>query len=840
MAQEVFLRTAAGIISADKFNDNISPFKPTRHGATAVFIREEQYVSPQTTPALGSTVRWDVNKDGDYLDKIWLVVSIAALAKNAGASFARFCDWLGYALIREFRAIYGPIILQRIRKEALFTWAQRFLSDEEYVHNARMVAGGLDNASRIAMASQPQYLKVPIHLLWINNSPTQSLCLQGLGNKPSFEIDFEPSVNLVQQDNTGSLQSPTTEPAFFASSPLGYDCRLGVEYVHVTTSERDAVVACVALIFQSLLYLFFEYRMYRQRKGLRYLIIDVQNAPDQVVDSTQTISGGILSYQVLNINQPVFAGFWLLRWQNDLTANYTSAQTNAVYGRNWFNCNGWLQPAGTSLPLKPMFVGLQMKSGNNNLLYQASIYDFLDDKSIRYFKNGASTLRGIPGFSYAHVPTAPNTCSGMVDFSVVNQPMVFWQFNSSAVTTPLTTVALWAAQDIGFSSNLVISNVMYTYNNVDVTNYDVIRASLNTLFFTNNVIRSVQLSDDVSCYGFGPGNKIFCRAVSFGVVAMHATRHTILKDVSFVVVISINASAFQPAVEAVKLYENLEVFKAQREFELPPPRALAVFDILAVARRPIPCCFFETLRLPLRVFHAFSVSHALISIVGEPLGLFHKNDNILKHLSIQLKMPREVASLTLLAFCALRTAAPRQWRSALIRVGLREDWQEQYIGTQTRQSADDKISLAPKRKILRHAPQMFRCAAGPHWTPYEEDVQGELHTMYCNGKGTRAIRLNGPEYRYCKKHMQTHAREAHFECVYMSFKACEHEYVGYQVNDLANTIVHNWEFKEPRNGIKNSHGFDVIKHNRLAVALSLHSGLFLHYQRWHEEEVKAV
>lgn len=179
MAQEVFLRTAAGIISADKFNDNISPFKPTRHGATAVFIREEQYVSPQTTPALGGTTRWDVNKDGDYLDKVWLVVSIAALSKNAGASFARFCDWLGYALIREFRAIYGPIILQRIRKEALFIWAQRFLSDEEYVHNARMVAGGLDNASRIAVATKPQYLKVPIHLLWINNSPTQSMCLQG-------------------------------------------------------------------------------------------------------------------------------------------------------------------------------------------------------------------------------------------------------------------------------------------------------------------------------------------------------------------------------------------------------------------------------------------------------------------------------------------------------------------------------------------------------------------------------------------------------------------------------------------------------------------------------------
>jgi hypothetical protein len=215
---------------------------------------------------------------------------------------------------------------------------------------------------------------------------------------------------------------------------------------------------------------------------------DVQNCTDQVLDSSTAISGGTISYQVLNVTQPVFAAFKLLRWQNDLTANYTSAQSNAVYGRNWFNCNGWLQPAGTSLPLQPMFVNYYAKSGNNNLVYQASIYDFLDDKSIRYFKNGASAVRGIPAISYAHVPTAPNTCSGSVDFSVVNQPIDFWQF---ATSPPYATIALWAAQDIGFSSNLVISGVYFTYNNVDVTNYDIIRTAC--LISSINFHRALQL-----------------------------------------------------------------------------------------------------------------------------------------------------------------------------------------------------------------------------------------------------------------------------------------------------------------------------------------------------------
>jgi hypothetical protein len=56
------------------------------------------------------------------------------------------------------------------------------------LQNARMVAGGLDGASRIAVATQPQYLKVPIHTLFLNQSETQAPCLQGLGNKLAFEV----------------------------------------------------------------------------------------------------------------------------------------------------------------------------------------------------------------------------------------------------------------------------------------------------------------------------------------------------------------------------------------------------------------------------------------------------------------------------------------------------------------------------------------------------------------------------------------------------------------------------------------------------------------------------
>jgi hypothetical protein len=116
-----------------------------------------------------------------------------------------------------------------------------------------------------------------------------------------------------------------------------------------------------------------------------------------------------------------------------------------------------------------------MRSGNNNLLFQATILDYLDDKSIRYFKNGAATVRGIPSFSYCHRPTASNAALGSVDFSVVNQPTIFWGFNPAPPAGYGGTVALWSTQDIGFASALVISGIFFTWNNVDVTNYDAIR-----------------------------------------------------------------------------------------------------------------------------------------------------------------------------------------------------------------------------------------------------------------------------------------------------------------------------------------------------------------------------
>ena len=65
-----------------------------------MFIREEQLLTSQSTPAFGSTVRWDINKSGDYIDKLWLVLQLASLiAPDNGLppNFACWADFVGYA-----------------------------------------------------------------------------------------------------------------------------------------------------------------------------------------------------------------------------------------------------------------------------------------------------------------------------------------------------------------------------------------------------------------------------------------------------------------------------------------------------------------------------------------------------------------------------------------------------------------------------------------------------------------------------------------------------------------------------------------------------------------------
>lgn len=271
MSTEVFLRSIAGPICADKFDDSKSAYKPVRNPRTAPFIRDPQYINPVNTASLGSTVRWELPKIGDYVDNISLAITWAAMTPNAsvGGTQVCYCDYPNLGAIKEARFMYGSQLLQRIERDQLFVHGQRFLKDEKLYHWQQLELGGLTQAARILNATVRQYCRTDFTTLWINQIESNALMVNALSAKLAVEIDFESSLNLIQQFAPGPVPAtglPATvagtagwnESTFFDNG-LGHGCQLRVEYIHVTSTERNAINS-----------------LYRSGDGLRYLLSDIQ------------------------------------------------------------------------------------------------------------------------------------------------------------------------------------------------------------------------------------------------------------------------------------------------------------------------------------------------------------------------------------------------------------------------------------------------------------------------------------------------------------------------------------------------------------------------------------
>lgn len=471
MSQEIFLRSIAGPLSADKWDDTKSAYKPVRNPRTAPFIRDVQYINPVSFCSLGGTSRWELPKIGDYVAKIEVANTWGALQPNASVNGTQICyvDYLPLAALQKAVISYGNQTIQQIEREELFLFGHRFLREEQFYHWQNMVAGGLSQAARVQKATLRQYTCMELSTLWINQIESNALMVNALSGKLAVELTFEPHQNLIQQWAPGpvaatglpasvaGIASPGWTDATFFDNALGHGCQLRVEYIHVISTERATVGS-----------------LYRSGDGLRYLITEIQKHTGEVVAGTTAITGGTeVNFKLQNISHPVFAVFLMFRWQNDLTATYqTTPAINNSFGRNWFNVSGWWMPSGGTLPERPIFRDLYIKSNNYFLMNEGHMKHYLFGQQGRFFNNGSSAAVAIPSFSFSQVPTALGCTYGQLDFGTIDQPMVHLPFNGDATATYATINAV-AVADIGSNSNLKIDLVTFTNNNVDVSQYDM-------------------------------------------------------------------------------------------------------------------------------------------------------------------------------------------------------------------------------------------------------------------------------------------------------------------------------------------------------------------------------
>lgn len=367
-----------------------------------------------------------------------------------------------YAQIKELRVKYGSSVLQLFKKEDLFLYHNLYLDDPSQAREDRNVHGNVPPPRRNFEARAKLWFKVPLHLMFFQDDMSKALDLNGLTQKLLIEVDFEPASNLIQIDGTSTN-------VFLSDSSLYYNSLyLQAEIYHVLRRERDRGIARLS-----------------NPEGMRLLFDNTQWHTGTRWDSTENLDGTVKLVELKNLSMPTKFLAIMCRWTGDLNRTSSASGASDNYGTNgvmggadYFNVSGWAAPLLTPVldslgPAVPLFTHIALKSGSNYILRKTPVEEIMNDYQGRWF-------RGTPGLGVlliplAHLPTLPNACTGFLDFSVIDTPML--EITKSATPNGgYANVGAYAAADIGdASSGLQIDAIAFIHDNIDFQSYDAHR-----------------------------------------------------------------------------------------------------------------------------------------------------------------------------------------------------------------------------------------------------------------------------------------------------------------------------------------------------------------------------
>lgn len=451
---EPILRLNAGIIGADKFDDRVSSYRPTAQMKTAPFQREQIRIPPNTTATAAVTSSYDLSKLADGVDKIWLEFTLPALLKGTG-TFVRYMDYIGFFAWSEIRVRYNGSTLQFVRPMEQFLWQNFMLNDEEKASYDYLVRGNLTTAQRITFAVKSQKLKVPLHTLWINLMSSNTLWIQGLAAKLQFQVDFQSFANMIQSDGT-----PTNSSGGALANNLFFtDAQIVAEYLHVTARERANMI-----------------RMYQSPQGVRYLITDIQKHENEIAPAN--VFNSVWTFKLNNIDKPVYAWFFIFRWNEDPIRVMGAAQ--AQNGRDETNVSGWYAPLLTPVPpasgvSTPLINSIGIKVGNTDLIKTMYVDEIIFEHGPRFFVGTRGI--GVLAVSQSNNPTNPNMITGLVDMSTASQPMVTVTLNTGN-PNGAGSIDAYAQLDIGAGASTLALRAdifAFCYDNIDMMNSNVDR-----------------------------------------------------------------------------------------------------------------------------------------------------------------------------------------------------------------------------------------------------------------------------------------------------------------------------------------------------------------------------
>jgi hypothetical protein len=453
MASDTILRTAAGIISSGLYNDENLPFGPRKYGQSAPFVRENLNIQPiGGSAALNTTVTYRVRKQGDFSGRIAFRGTLRALPAPTTplSQFARYMDAVALGLFKEIRIKYNSQKLQTIKPLELLMHQEFHQNDEEQATSSYNTLKDLTDAQRYTDAQAgPQNFKINLYTCFIQHDQSNHFFVNGLANDLEVEIDFETAANIVQTDDSAYVLP--------ADSTFLSNTALQVEYIHITENKRQDMVAT-----------------YANPNGIRYLFNDYQYYSDRIPGTT-ALNGSVVSVQIRsNINAPCSVLYVILRWVEDLTRQAGGAGGDR--GRDLTNFSGWYAPDNNKL--HKIFSEIYIKSGNNDIVKQYPVDEYLWDKRTQFFVGTASASAAIFAFSFADAPLLTNAHTGSFDPSVIDTPTLYLVTNASSTFATINAAAdanLHALSGGTAGSDLQVDFVSESKNFVDILGHDALR-----------------------------------------------------------------------------------------------------------------------------------------------------------------------------------------------------------------------------------------------------------------------------------------------------------------------------------------------------------------------------
>lgn len=155
----------------------------------------------QDNVGLGRSVSFQYPKDGVLLEDVYLQFQLSPVVGAGVGTYARYCDYIGYALVKELKLNYTQNNLQILRPTHYFVkhFRDYSLNNQEIFDD--LVKGKLTAAQRNTLATATQYPRIPLKLYW-DQLPCHTPVITALAQYLTVDIDIDSKENVVQTDYT--------------------------------------------------------------------------------------------------------------------------------------------------------------------------------------------------------------------------------------------------------------------------------------------------------------------------------------------------------------------------------------------------------------------------------------------------------------------------------------------------------------------------------------------------------------------------------------------------------------------------------------------------------------